>query len=146
MLVINFYQLPLRAIKGDTRCIKINQQEYELGIEESKKTCNDHLLLYKGDKPDTARKLHTKLSSIWKEYWGLKANPLGKGFYEFHFSSADDMKNIWSSKTLNLKPCTLRLIYAPHTSTLTHKKLANSFVWICLMNIPQRTLTSIYSF
>jgi len=34
MLVINFYQLSLIAIKGDPRCIKINQQEYELGIKE----------------------------------------------------------------------------------------------------------------
>jgi len=51
---------------GDTICIKINQQEYGLGIEESKKHAHGHLLRYKGDKPVTTRELHTKLSSIWK--------------------------------------------------------------------------------
>jgi len=66
MLVINFRKLPLRAIMGDTICIKINQQEYGLGIEESKKHAHGHLLRYKGDKPVTTRELHTKLSSIWK--------------------------------------------------------------------------------
>jgi len=91
MLVINFRQLPLRAIEDDTICIKINQQEYELDIEESKKHAHGHLLLYKGDKPAIARELHTKLSSIWKNIGVRRLILFVKDFMSSSFQ-------IWLSK------------------------------------------------
>lgn len=34
---------------------------------------------------------------------------LGKGYYDFHFDSADDLRKIWAADTVNLKPDLLRL-------------------------------------
>jgi len=34
---------------------------------------------------------------------------LGKGYYDFHFDSADDLRKIWAACTVNLKPGLLRL-------------------------------------
>jgi len=42
---INSNQLPTRSIKRDTICIKMNQLEYKLGIEESKSIFMDNVLL-----------------------------------------------------------------------------------------------------
>jgi hypothetical protein len=35
--------------------------------------------------------------------------PLGRGFYEFQFTSDEDMRLAWSLGTVNLKPGLLRL-------------------------------------
>ncbi|KEH29250.1 hypothetical protein MTR_4g031785 [Medicago truncatula] len=35
---------------------------------------------------------------------GWKMVPLGKGYYDFHFESADDLRRIWAAGTVNLKP------------------------------------------
>ncbi|AES63849.1 hypothetical protein MTR_2g013990 [Medicago truncatula] len=37
-----------------------------------------------------------------------KMVPLGKGYYDFHFYSAEDLKKIWAVGTVNLKPGLLR--------------------------------------
>ncbi|AES87637.2 DUF4283 domain protein [Medicago truncatula] len=38
---------------------------------------------------------------------GWKMVPLGKGYYDFHFESADDLRRIWAAGTVNLKPVEL---------------------------------------
>jgi hypothetical protein len=66
------------------------------------------LTLNKGDKPFFARDLSAKIGKIWKTMTGWKMVPLGKGFYDFHFESMEDLKKIWAAGTVNLKPGLLR--------------------------------------
>jgi len=42
-------------------------------------------------------------TAIWKMV------PLGKGYYDFHFDLANDLRKIWAAGTINLKPGLLRL-------------------------------------
>jgi hypothetical protein len=62
-----------------------------------------------GDKPVTARDLKSKLPALWKTSNQWRMVPLGRGFYEFQFTSYEDMRLAWSSGTVNLKPGLLRL-------------------------------------
>ncbi|MCI40545.1 NBS resistance protein, partial [Trifolium medium] len=62
-----------------------------------------------GDRPLTAKELRTKLSAIWQTSHSWRMVSLGRGFYEFHFDSFEDMRLAWSSGTVNLKPGLLRL-------------------------------------
>ena len=67
------------------------------------------MTLNKGDKPYSARDLSNKIGKLWKTTIGWKMVPLGKGYYDFHFDSADDLRKIWAACTVNLKPGLLRL-------------------------------------
>jgi len=60
-----------------------------------------------------------------------------KGYFEFYFSSYDDLRTVWSKGTLNLKPGLLRLFewlkdFSAHTQRQTHAQ-----VWIRLLELPQ---------
>lgn len=53
--------------------------------------------------------LVTKLGKVWKTVNKWKMVPLGMGYYDFHFESAEDLQKIWSAGTIDLKPDLLRL-------------------------------------
>ncbi|MCI68001.1 pectin acetylesterase, partial [Trifolium medium] len=50
-----------------------------------------------------------KLTPVWKDLarWGITS--LGKGFYEFSFSSLEDVRRVRSIASWNLNPGTLKL-------------------------------------
>jgi len=101
--------LPSPCIKGDSLSIKICQDEYHKGVEECKNALRARLTLSKGDKPYSARDLSNKIGKLWTTTAGWKIVPLGKGYYDFHFDSADNLRKIWAAGTVNLKPGLLRL-------------------------------------
>jgi hypothetical protein len=96
--------LPTPCIKGDALSIRICQEEYHKGVEECNNALRARLTLNKGDKPYSARDLSTKIGKLWKTLAGWKMVPLGKGYYDFHFDSADDLRKIWAAGTVNLQP------------------------------------------
>jgi hypothetical protein len=53
--------------------------------------------------------LKAKLSLIWKDFsrWGVIS--LGKGFFEFNFSTLEDVKRVRSTPSWNLNPGLLKL-------------------------------------
>ena len=57
---------PVPCIKGDSLSIRICQDEYVKGLEDCQYALCGRLILYKGDKPYTARDLASKLGKIWK--------------------------------------------------------------------------------
>lgn len=63
-------------------------------LEGCKTRLNGRLLLSKGDTPLKIDALRIKLQNLWKPAgkWGLVS--LGKGYYEFSFSSIDDLRRI----------------------------------------------------
>ena len=100
--------LPSPCIKGGELSIKFGQEEYRKGVEDCRKVLRARLTLSKGDKPHSARDLRSKINKLWKTKVGWKMVPLGKGYYDFHFESAENFKNIWAVGTVNLKPGLLR--------------------------------------
>jgi len=99
---------PSPCIKGDALSIKICQEEYRKRVEDCKNALRARLTLNKGDKPYSARDVRNKVGNLWKTTTGWKMVPLGRGYYDFIFDSAEDFKKIWVVGTINLKPGLLR--------------------------------------
>lgn len=95
-------QLPLPVIKGDSLSIKISQEDYEKGIDDCKRLLHGRMVMSKGDKPYTAKDLFLKLSKLWKLSGNWKLVSFGRGFFEFEFSSLEDMRKAWAHGTMNL--------------------------------------------
>jgi len=127
--VIDDRPLPTPCIKGDTLSIKIYQEEYHRGVEECKNVLRARLNLSKGDKPYFARDLSNKIGKLWKTTTGWKMVPLGKGYYDFHFDSADDRRKIWAG-TVNLKSGLLRLSQWTKDFKCLAQKQTHVSLWI----------------
>ena len=142
--------LPAPVIRGETLCIPIFDEIYEKGIDACKRNLRGRLILRKGDKPYGFREVQTKLQQLWQNVGPWKMTPLGKGYFEFYFSSIEDKRTVWSKGTLNLKPGLFRLFewskdFSSRTQRQTHAQ-----VWIRLNELPQeywmdRTLREIAS-
>lgn len=63
--------------------------------------------------------------------------PLGRGYYEFFFSSEDDMHMVWAMGTVNLKPGVLRLFEWTKEFNMHKQRNTHAQVWIRLLELPQ---------
>jgi len=142
--------LPVPCINGDSLSIRIGQEEYVKGLAECQNALRGRLTLVKGDKPYTTRDLVTKIAKLWKTACKWKMVPLGRGCYDFHFDSPNDLRNIWSAGTVNLKPGLLRL--CKWTKDFNHysQRQTHVSIWIRLIELLQeywreRTLKEIAS-
>jgi len=95
------------------------------------------LTLSKGDKPYCARDLSNKIGKLWKTTTVWKMVPLGKGYYDFHFDSADDLRKIWAADTVNLKSGLLRLSQWTKDFKYLAQKQTHVSLWIRLVELPQ---------
>ncbi|XP_019431188.1 PREDICTED: uncharacterized protein LOC109338411 [Lupinus angustifolius] len=85
-------QLPQPCIKGDAIAIKIPEEDYQAGLQRCKNHLHGRLILTKGDKPIKFVDLKAKLTSLWNMLGKWDMISLGRGFYDFSFSSLDDMR------------------------------------------------------
>lgn len=97
-------QLPKPCLKGDSMAIKISESEYHVGVVDCKNILYGRLMLSKGDSPVKINDLRLKLSKIWSTSSSWTMVPLGKGYYEFSFSSLDDQKKVRSNGSWNVNP------------------------------------------
>jgi hypothetical protein len=102
-------QMPQPVIKGDRIAILIPEEEYQVGAATCKHNLHGRVLWSKGATPLKVGDLKAKLSPLWKTLgkWGVTS--LGKGFYEFSFSSLEDVQSIRSVNSWNLDPGILKL-------------------------------------
>ncbi|PNX89783.1 putative NBS resistance protein, partial [Trifolium pratense] len=147
---VQIKELPSPVIKGDSVYIKITQEEYEKGLADCRRNLHGRVLWNKGDRPLTAKDLRIKLFAFWKTSHSWQMVSLGRGFYEFHFDSFEDMRLAWSSGTVNLKPGLLRLSKWTNDFSTSRPRQTHAQVWIRLMELPQeywrqRTLFEIAS-
>jgi len=108
------------------------------------------LVLNKGDKPYTTKDIYSKLHNQWKTKGAWSMTSLGRGYYEFFFSSEEDMRMTWAMGTINLKPGVLRLFEWQKDFNLHKQRNTHAQVWIRLLELPQeywmdRTLREIAS-
>lgn len=91
----------------------------------------------KGDKAYTAKDLFLKLLKLWKLSGNRKLVSLGRGFFEFEFSSLDDMRMAWAHGTMNLRPGVLRLSQWTKDFNIFTQHQTHAQVWIRLMDFPR---------
>lgn len=142
--------MPTPIIRGESVSITISQQIYENGLEVCKHNLQGRLVLNKGDKPYTTKDIHLKLQKQWKVSGEWSMRPLGRGFFEFTFSSDTDLRMVWAIGTVNLKPGVLRLFEWTKDFNMNKQRNTHAQVWIRLMELPQeywmdRTLREIAS-
>ncbi|GAU22700.1 hypothetical protein TSUD_138230 [Trifolium subterraneum] len=101
--------MPLAVMKGDGLAIEIPEAAYDAGLEACKHNLHGRILWPKGWTPLSVAALKEKLSLIWKDLarWGIIS--LGKGFFEFTFSSLEDVRRVRSIPSWNLNPGMLKL-------------------------------------
>jgi hypothetical protein len=85
-------KLPPKIVMGTSVRVKISQAEYEFGVAACKRNLHGRVTLHKGDPPLTTLSLKHKLSGLWPGLHNWNLTPLGKGFFEFNFSSVEDMQ------------------------------------------------------
>lgn len=78
------------------------------GIEACKHNLCGRLVMNKGDKPYTFKDIREKLLKQRKTSGPWKMISLGKGFYEFSFSSFEDLHLVLTMRTINIKSGVLR--------------------------------------
>ncbi|WJX32856.1 hypothetical protein P8452_21135 [Trifolium repens] len=102
-------QLPQPCVKGDRLAISIPEKAYLDGIDACKHNLHGRMIWPKGTTPLSVVALREKLTPLWKSLgcWGITS--LGKGFYEFSFSSLEDVRSVRSVSSWNLNPGYLKL-------------------------------------
>ncbi|KAK2429370.1 hypothetical protein QL285_027819 [Trifolium repens] len=101
-------QIQQLVVKGDRLAIEIPEAAYEAGLEACKHNLHGRILWPKGSTPLSVVALKAKLALIWKDLsnWGIIS--LGRGYFEFTFSSLEDVRRVRSIPSWNLNPGRLK--------------------------------------
>jgi hypothetical protein len=130
-------QLPQPCVKGDRLAISIPDDEYLVGLNVCKHNLHGRVVWPKGTTPLTVVALKNKLTPIWKDLarWGITS--LGKGFYEFSFSSLEDVRRVRSVASWNLEPGFLKLFAWTSDFNPNLQKNTTAQVWVRLYGLAQ---------
>jgi hypothetical protein len=130
-------QLPQPCVKGDGLAIAIPEDEYMAGMDACKHNLHGRVVWPKGSTPLTVAALKNKLLPLWKDLsrWGITS--LGKGFYEFCFSSLEDVKRVRSVASWNLQPGFLKLFAWTSDFNPNLQRNTTAQVWVRLFGLAQ---------
>ncbi|KAK2388533.1 hypothetical protein QL285_062210 [Trifolium repens] len=130
-------QFPKASLKGDHVAIAIPESDYLAGIDACKYNLHGRIMLPKGSSPLSIDGLKSKLSVMWKSIgrWGLTS--LGKGFYEFSFSSLEDMRSVRAVGAWNLTPGLLKLFAWTTDFNPGVQQQTSAQVWIRIFGLSQ---------
>ncbi|KAK2417435.1 hypothetical protein QL285_039734 [Trifolium repens] len=129
--------MPQPCFKGESISIKITEKEYAKGVENCKFNLHGRLILKKGEIAPSCRELYSILSNLWKSISAWRMISLGKGYFEFEFSSSEDLRHIWSAGALNIKPGVLRFSQWTQDFNPGIQKQSNAQVWVRFCDLPQ---------
>ena len=129
--------MPVPVIKGDNFSISIPEEEYLVGIEECKHNLHGRVIWPKGSTPLTDASLRSKLAGIWKDLgrWGVSS--IGRGYYEFVFSSIEGLRRVRSSGSWNLEPGLLKLFTWTKDFKPELQQNSSAQVWLRIYGLPQ---------
>jgi hypothetical protein len=130
-------QLPKPCVKGDRIAITIPEDEYLVGVEACKHNLHGRVFWPKGSPPLTVDTLKTKLSLLWKSIgkWGVIS--LGKGFFEFSFSTLEDMRSVRYVGSWHLSPGLLKLFAWTTDFNPSMQQQSSAQVWIRIYGLSQ---------
>lgn len=123
-------QLPKPSAKGDKLAIVIPEEEYQLGLKACKHNLLRSVVWPKGVTPLLVQSLKTKLMNLWKSIgkWGVTS--LGNGFFEFSFSSLEDVRRVRSITSWNLNPGLLKLFQWTNNFNPSFLKHSPGQIWV----------------
>jgi hypothetical protein len=130
-------QIPQPVVKGDRLAIEIPELYYEAGLEACKHNLHGRIIWPKGSTPLSVAALKVKLASIWKDLskWGVIS--LGKGFFEFTFSSLEDVRRVRSVSSWNLNPGLLKLFAWTKDFNPRNQHHTSVQVWVRIYGLSQ---------
>jgi hypothetical protein len=130
-------QLPQPCLKGDQLAIEIPEDEYLAGLEDCKFGLQGRIIWPKGSTPVSIEVLRSKLSILWKSLgkWGITS--IGRGFFEFTFSSLEDMKRVRSVGSWSLNPGVLKLFAWSKEFNSSMQQQTTSQVWLRIYGLSQ---------
>ncbi|KAL6178033.1 hypothetical protein ACLB2K_049553 [Fragaria x ananassa] len=99
---ISLSQLPPPVVRGDKIYVKINESLYQEQLKEFKTNLIGRLLLRKGSKPLRTDALKSLLAALWQPLEPWRLVPLGKGYFDIHFSTEEDLRRVWGGGTCTL--------------------------------------------
>lgn len=102
-------QLPKPCLKGEQISIKISENHYSTGVLDCQNVLYGRFTLPKGSTPVRELDLKARIFKFWKTNAPWSMASLGKGYYEFEFSSLDDLSAVRSVGSWNLSPGLLRM-------------------------------------
>jgi hypothetical protein len=142
LALTNLCDIPLSqfqqpVVKGDRLAIEIPEAAYEAGLEACKHNLHGRIIWPKGSTPLTVVALKAKLALIWKDLsrWGVIS--LGKGFFEFTFSSLEDVRRIRSIPSWNLNPGTLKFFAWTKDFNPRMQHNTSAQVWVKIFGLSQ---------
>ncbi|XP_024163836.1 uncharacterized protein LOC112170762 [Rosa chinensis] len=106
---ISLSQLPSPVVRGDKIYVKINESLYQEQLKQFKTNLIGRLLLHKGSKPLKADALKGLLAALWQPSKPWRLVPLGKGYFDIHFATEEDLRRVWSGGTCTLPDGIFRL-------------------------------------
>ncbi|KAL6193239.1 hypothetical protein ACLB2K_034323 [Fragaria x ananassa] len=106
---ISLSQLLPPVVHGDKIYVKINESLYHEQLKEFKTNLIGHLLLRKGSKPLRTDALKSLLAALWQPLEPWRLVPLGKGYFDIHFSTEEDLRRVWGGGTCTLPDGIFRL-------------------------------------
>lgn len=130
-------QFPTACMKGDRLLIVIPEDEYQNGVEACKHNLHGRVIWTKGSKPLTVQNLKEKLLGLWKSLgkWGLTS--LGKGYFEFSYSSLEDVCRLRFISPWNLNPGILKLFTWSKDFNPAMLKQSSAQVWVRFHGLAQ---------
>jgi hypothetical protein len=130
-------QLPQPCVKGGNLAIEIPEEEYLEGVQICKHNLHGRVVWPKGSTPLTILNLKSKLAPLWKDIsrWGVTS--IGKGFYEFSFSSVEDLRRVRSVASWNLNPGLLKLFAWQSDFSPNMQKNTSAQVWVKIYGLAQ---------
>jgi hypothetical protein len=130
-------QLQQPVVKGDGLAIEIPDEAYHAGLDACKHNLHGRIIWPKGATPITVVALKEKLSAIWKNLsrWGVIS--LGKGYYEFTFSSLEDVKRVRSVPSWNINPGLLKLFAWSRDFNPKLQQNTSAQVWMRIYGLAQ---------
>ncbi|XP_024190398.1 uncharacterized protein LOC112194381 [Rosa chinensis] len=96
-------QLPTPVIRGDMTYVKINEALYQEQLKTFKTNLIGRLLQRKGSAPLKLHDLKTSLTALWDTSSPWRLVPLGRGYFDIHFATEEDMRRVWGGLP-NFKP------------------------------------------
>ncbi|XP_058783255.1 uncharacterized protein LOC131657925 [Vicia villosa] len=130
-------QLPIPCLKGDRLAITIPEDEYKLGVDACKHHLHGRVVWSKGAPPLTVVNLKNKLMQLWPSIgkWGVTS--LGKGFFEFSFSSLEDVQRVRSVNAWSIPQGVLKLFPWTKDFVPSTLKQTSAQVWIRIHGLSQ---------
>jgi hypothetical protein len=130
-------QLPKPCLKGNRISITIPEDDYEAGIDDCKHCLHGRVIWPKGTTPVSVVALRTVLASLWKSIgrWGITS--LGKGYFEFSFSSVEDVRRVRAVNSWNLNPGFLKLFPWTKDFNPSVQKQTYAQVWVRIYGLSQ---------